>query len=85
MPRARVSVEDKQPTVEMAIDAFKAILMRQLEEVREELVGDNERTLVTLVQLAEQTVAVITPTKTAAWYAQTHGYLIRCLNRVNIY
>ena len=45
---------------------------------------NHERTLATLVQLAEQSVTAITPAKAAAWYTLTHGYLIRCLNRVNV-
>lgn len=71
--------------VEMAISAFKACLKRHLEEVRHHLLQENQQQrLATLVQLAEQSVAVITSEKCLAWFGHTQTYLPRCLAKEDI-
>lgn len=66
--------------VEMAFSAFKASLKRQLEEVRPQLLQQqHQQRLATLVQLAEQSVAVITPEKCVSWFNHTQRYLPQCL------
>lgn len=71
--------------VEMAFSAFKASLKRQLEEVRSQLLQQQQQQrLAILVQLAEQSVAVITPEKCASWFNHTQSYLPRCLAHADI-
>ena len=72
--------------VEMAFSAFKASLKRQLEEVHSQLLQQQQQQrLAILVQLAEQSVAVITPEKSVPWFNHTQRYLPQCLGYEDIF
>lgn len=71
--------------VEMAFSAFKACLKRHLENVRQQLLQQPQpERLATLVQLAEQSIEVVTLPKCTAWLAHTQRYLPGCLAQEDI-
>ena len=71
--------------VENAISAFKADLKKELEEIRPHLLTmEADQREATLTQLAEQSVAVITPAKSQNWFHRSQGYIPSCIQQLDI-
>ena len=71
--------------VEQCFAQWKAALKRDLAQVRDQINGQPAaQRLVTLSQIAEQDVAVITPANAAAYYRHLQGHLPACLLQQDI-
>lgn len=71
--------------VENAFSAFKWSLKNLLEEVRHQLPNEShESRMATLVQLAEQSVEVITPQKSISWFNHAQSYVPACIEQSDI-
>ena len=58
--------------VEHAISAFKAVLKKQLEEIRPQLLNKvHDLRMAHLAQLSEQAMTAITPAKSRNWFGRT--------------
>ena len=72
--------------VEQAISAFKAMLKRQLEEVRHELLNlQHQERMALLAQLSEQAVVAITPEASRNWYNHTQRKIPACIQLQDIF
>ena len=66
--------------VENTFSQWKAAMKRRLSEAREQtLTQTHDQRLATMAQIAEQTVAVVTPDNAQAYFRHLQRYLLACL------
>lgn len=71
--------------VEQAISAYKAMLKRDLEEIRPQLLDEeHDQRMAHLAQLSEQSIVAITPQHARHWYGLTQRNIPACLQMQDI-